>query len=138
MKLAVEYGDAQSFVIDVLLDRLDQFDTTPDVGRSLPPTWKVGSTPFLKVDLDGSALVQPVFELSTVRVTAWVAPTSSGVAASPTMAKQLAQRARGLLLAEGPITPGAGLFPAFDPDHKAELMSFTVEVRLRSVPIAGS
>lgn len=138
MKLAVEYSAAERFVIDLLKISTAGLSPKPGVGQSLPTGWKVGSLPFLRVALDGSVLLQPIAEVSTVRVTAWIAPATSSVVASPTAAERLAQRARGLLLAEGPVTPGAGLLPAQDPTTKAELVSFTVEVRLRSTLIAGS
>lgn len=127
MKLAVTYPDQERYLIDLLASLLAAETPVPTVGLRLPAGWKSGSVPHVQVTLDGSADLHPVAERSTMRVVVW--------AATPTTAKALAQLARGLLLAEDHIRPGTGMIPALDPDHNAELASFTVLVTARSTPI---
>lgn len=143
MKLAVTYPDVERAVVDLLADLLADEDPVPTVGVGVPTSFAVGAQPHVQVALDGSVgLPHPIAERSTVRVTVWHPPTSPSGRGSTTAAKALAQLARGLLLAEtgdtvAQVLPGAGMFPAYDEDTRAELASFTVLVTMRSVPIAG-
>lgn len=121
---AVTYPDAEEQVIDDLTEDLE--DCT--VGLGLPAGWTTDSPPHLQVTSDGSPTERhPVAHRPTIRVTVWAKYTPD--------AKALAQKARGLLLARPGYRPLTGLQPAHDPDHDAELASFTVRATVRSTPI---
>lgn len=101
------------------------------IGISLPPDWTKGSIPRIRVALDGTPRdLHPIAQQSTMRITVW--------ASSPSTAKELANLAHGYLLNLGAYKRLTGLFVARDPDHGADLASFTVRATVRSTPITGS
>lgn len=128
---AVTYPDPER----VVRDYLDTVIADATIGVGVPSSWTKASGNHLQVATDGMFLgrTHPVYGEATIRLVAW--------SASPTQAKELAQRAQGLLLAHpgtGDITrtrPLTGLLPARDEQTNAELASVTVRVTLRSVPI---
>lgn len=128
MKLLRTYPDVERLVVDQLTDVLEGCT----VGVGVPDGWTTASDPHLQVNLDGTATVHPITATSTIRLTAW--------AHSTTEAKALAQLAAAQLLHEsgaGIVNTrlGAGLLPAHDDDHNAELASLTVLVRTRSTTV---
>lgn len=130
-KTAVTYPDPER----VVKDYLDPLIADATVGIGVPSSWTSASGEHLQVAADGSFLsgTHPVYTEATVRLVAW--------SDSPTAAKELVQRAQGLLLAHpgtGSISrtrPLTGLVPARDDQTNAEIASVTVRVTLRSVPI---
>ncbi len=123
MKLAVEVPDVERSTVQ-LLDSL----TTHTVGVNLPDAWSAGSATFVQVQWDGTpSAVWPVLVRATVRVTVF--------AGSPTVAKGVAARCQGLLLAEDAYTFLTGILPARDPDTRAPIASFTVRCTARTAPI---
>lgn len=132
-RTAVTYPDAERLTVTCL----DGLLPTVDVGIAVPPTWKPADTPHVQVAMDGTPRVfHPMAQQPTIRLIAR--------AATPTLAKELAQEAAGRLIA-GPWPDGitnvqalTGPFPARDPQTKAELASVTVRVTVRSTPLDGS
>lgn len=128
MKILRTYPDVERLIVDTLTDRLDGCT----VGVGPPASWTTAEDPHLQVNLDATATVHPITATSTVRLTAW--------SASPTTSKALAQEAAAQLLHDPGdglvnVRPGAGLLPAHDDDHDAELASVTVLVRTRSIDL---
>lgn len=125
----VTYPDVEHLVVDLLDAALD--DCT--VGVGVPDDWTPADGPHLQVACDGTVDEHPISQRHTVRLTAW--------SSSPTEAKALMHLAHGHLLASSgrdglsTVSPLTGLLPAFDDDHRAELASCTVRVRVRSTPI---
>lgn len=137
MKPVVTYPDAEELVVTFLGGIYRPAHT---VGVGVPRGFGKGSKRHLQVAWDGTPSgVHPLAENATIRVVAHVPPESNHTEPSQTDAKALASEARGLLLA-GPWPDGisnvrhlTGTFPAIDPQTKAALASFTVQVRIRSV-----
>lgn len=130
MKILRTYPDVERLVVDRLAGQLEGCT----VGVGMPDDWTTDSDPHLQVNLDGANAVHPISATSTVRLTAWTHST--------TTAKELVQRAAAHLLHDpgGDIVnarPGAGLLPARDDDHDAELASLTLLVRTRSTEVGS-
>jgi hypothetical protein len=126
VKNLVTYPDPEIHTVDLLAsyDELDSYT----VAVGLRNDWTTEDAIHLAVACDGEFVDwHPVASKATVRVTAW--------GDTPTVTKQAAHLAQGLLLAEGHIWPLTGVLPANDPESGAELASFTVRVVLRSTPI---
>jgi hypothetical protein len=124
------YPDAEAQAKEDLADGLaDEIeDDICTVGISLPTNWTKQSVPRIRVALDATPRdFHPVAQQPTIRVTVW--------AGNVTTAKELAQLAHAHLLARGGYSRLVGIFPAHDPDHDAELASFTVRKTVRSTPI---
>lgn len=125
-RLLVTYPDVEQAAKDHLKTDLADEDCT--VGIGLPTTWTTANDPHVQVACDGTpGDLHPIAQQSTIRVTVWAKSTSE--------AKRLANLAHGYLLARGAYSKLTGLLPAPDPDHKAELASFTVRATVRSTPI---
>lgn len=123
---AVTYPDPEHLVVDDLTLLLEDEDCT--IGIGLPTDWTTDSDPHVQVALDGTPIDDhPIAQRCTMRITVW--------AHAPTAAKELAQLAHGLLLTLQPYLPLTGLLVVPDPDHDAELASFTVRASVRSVLI---
>lgn len=128
MKLLRTYPDVEHLVVDRLTSVMDGCT----VGVGLPDGWTRDADMHIQVGLDATSIVHPISSVSTIRLTAW--------AASTTDAKALVQEAAAQLLADPGdqivrVRPGAGLFPAHDKTHGAELASLTVLVTTRSIDI---
>lgn len=129
-KLLRTFPDPERVVRDYLDGVLPE-----SVGVGVPSDWVKGqSAPHVQVSLDGVFLASwPVAGEATIRLVAW--------AASPTAAKELAQRAHGYMLAHPGTPPIAGtrrlvgLIPSRDEQTGAETAAVTVRVTLRSIPI---
>lgn len=133
-KLAVTYPDPER----VVRDYLDSVIADATVGVGVPAGWtKTSPQPHVQVSTDGMFLTRthPVYGEATIRLVAW--------SSSPTTAKELVQRAQGLLLAHpgtGSIArtrPLVGVLPSRDEQTNAEIASVTVRVTLRSIPIVA-
>lgn len=134
MKVRATYPDVERAVVDLLTELVGTIEPDVTVGVGVPADWNVEHDPHLQVSCDGTpTLDHPIAAHSTVRIVAWAETTSR--------AKELANLAHGLIVAHDGAPPIAGvrtltgLFPARDPETRAELASFTVRVSVRSTPI---
>lgn len=122
---AYTYPDVERAAVDHLAA---DFGEGVPVVIGLPSGWDRDSDPVVSVNLDGTPRDRhPAAQFPTIRVTVW--------ARKATDAKRIAQEAHGLLLERRQYQPLTGLLPAHDPDHDAELASFTVRATTRAVPI---
>jgi len=137
VKLIVTFGDAERLIVDHLSPLLPAATVGVGVPSARPvPAGEVLPSDHLQVVWDGTPIVEyPVLARATVRLVAWAQTTSD--------AKALADTAQALLLGTpapvgvASIRPITGIVPARDPDSRAELASFTVQVNLRG-DIGGS
>lgn len=127
MKPVVEFADAERAIVDYLSTKLPDVN----VGTFFPKSsTDAPSVPFLQVGWDGTpAVVYPVTQRATVRLTAW--------GSSPTPAKALFARAQGYLSAHPgdasvwSTVPLTGGLPTRDPDTLLFLCSGTFRVNVR-------
>lgn len=133
-KPAVTFPDPERAVVDYLTTvAAGQFPAGTTIGVGVPAGWVPTSPTHIEVAWDGTpGLAWPVTADATIRVVVHAATT--------TLAKRDALLAQGLLCASGwpaslTIQPLTGVLPAQDPSTHAELASFTVRCRVRSVLI---
>lgn len=107
------------------------FDTVR-VAQNLQPDWTSAGAPQLVVSDDGGPTEWPVVTNPTIRVTVY----SGG----RDLSRQIAARAVGLLLCTpipgiAQILPGVSIFDTRDRALGAEVASFTVRTRVRTVAV---
>lgn len=127
----VTFPDPERAVVDLLQHLTDEDDPPVTVSVGVPEGWTPEAPTHLEVAWDGTPETShPVAEHPTIRIVVRAATTS--------VAKATAARARGLLLAHDgtppvvSIRPLVGVMPARDPDTRDELAWFTVRVTVRN------
>lgn len=121
----------KAFLIDRFADAGAPFDTVR-VALNLATTWTAAGAPQLVLFDDGGPGQWPVASNPTVRVTVY----SSG----RDLSRRIAARAVGLLLCTpipgiAKVLPGTSIFDTRDQALAAEVASFTVRTRVRTVAV---
>lgn len=132
----VDWPDIEARTLDLVAVHLAEVAPGATSAIGVPTDWTAASGVHVQVAQDSplrpTAAVEAV-AAALVRVTVWAPSTSE--------AKRAANALWGRLLAHdgtppiAGVDPSVGPFPAQDPDTKAELASFVVDVTVRSVPL---
>lgn len=133
--LARKYPDPEVLIVDHLTTLLaGHLPAGATVGVGVPGNWRPTSPAHVEVAWDGTpSITHPIVANATVRIVVHAASTGA--------AKSIALDVQGRLLAGGwpdqfSVKPLTGVLPERDPNTRAELAAFTVQVNARSVPIA--
>lgn len=135
MTEAVDWPDVEARTLDLVAGHLTAVAPSATSAIGVPTDWTPASGVHVQVAQDSPLrprVAVEAFASALVRVTVWAPSTSE--------AKRVAARLWGRLLAHdgtppiAGVEPSAGPFPAQDPDTKAELASFVVDITVRSVP----